>query len=108
MRTSRESLRNPARCWWCSDGYQQQETMLQVLVGLDAAVLSSLVVQGPRGVEEGDVTVTASAEVNLLQLQLVRRVQVLLGVPQHPAVHGLTCRTNTPVLYACCSGVQHG
>ena len=57
------------------ESYQQQEAVLQVLVGLDAAVLWPLVVQRPRGVEEGDVSVPAGAEVNLLQLQLVGRVQ---------------------------------
>lgn len=71
--------------------YQQKEAVFEVLVGLDAAVLRPLVVQGPRGVEEGHVAVPARAEVDLLQLQLVGRVQVLLGVPQHPAIQGLTC-----------------
>lgn len=69
--------------------YQQQEAMFEVLVGLDAAVLWPLVVQRPRGVKEGNVTVPAGAEVNLLQLQSVRSVQVLLRVPQHPPVQSL-------------------
>lgn len=60
--------------------------MFEVLVGLDAAVLRPLVVQRPRGVKEGNVSVPAGAEVNLLQLQFVGCVQVLLRVPQHPAI----------------------
>lgn len=71
--------------------YQQKEAMFEVFVGLDAAVLRPLVVQGPRGVEEWNVAVPAGAEINLLQLQLVGRVQVLLRVPQHSAIQGLTC-----------------
>lgn len=84
---------------WCSDirrrtlcfSYQQKEAVFEVLVGLDAAVLRPLVVQGPGGVEEGHVAVPARAEVDLLQLQLVGSVQVLLWVPQHSAVQRLTC-----------------
>lgn len=66
--------------------------MFEVLVGLDAAVLRPLVVQRPCGVEEGNVSVFAGAEVNLLQLQFVCCVQVLLRVPQNPAVQSLTCK----------------
>lgn len=66
--------------------------MLEVLVGLDAAVLRPLVVQRPRGIKERDVAVPAGAQVHLLQLQLVGRVQVLLWVPQHSAVQSLACR----------------
>lgn len=60
--------------------------MLEMLVGLDAAVLRPLVVQCPCGVKEGNVSVSAGAKVNLLQLQFVGCVQVLLRVPQHPAI----------------------
>lgn len=66
--------------------------MFEVFVGLNAAVLRPLVVQSPRGVEEGNISVPASAQVNLLQLQFVGCVQVLLRVPQNPAVQSLTCR----------------
>lgn len=66
--------------------------MFQVFVGLDAAILWPLVVQRPRGVKEGNVSIPAGAEVNLLQLQLVCCVQVLLRVPQHPSIQSLTCR----------------
>jgi len=72
--------------------YQQQEAVLEVLVGLDAAVLRPLVVQRARGVEEGHVPVPARAQVHLLQLQPVGCVQVLLGAPQHPAIQRLACR----------------
>lgn len=65
--------------------------MFQVLVGLDAAVLRPLVVDGARGVEEGHVAIPACAQVNLLQLQLVRGVQVLFGVPEHAPVQDLPC-----------------
>lgn len=60
--------------------------MLEMLVGLDAAVLRPLVVQRSCGVKEGNVSVSAGAKVNLLQLQFVGCVQVLLRVPQHPAI----------------------
>lgn len=66
--------------------------MLQVLVGLDATVLWTLVVQCPGGVKEGNVTISAGAEVNLLQLQSIACIQVLLRVPQNPAIQSLTCR----------------
>lgn len=72
--------------------YQKQEAMLKVFVGLDAAILWALVVQRPCGVKEGNVSISAGAEVNLLQLQLVGCVQVLLRVPQHPTIQRLTCR----------------
>lgn len=65
--------------------------MFEVLVGLDAAVLRTLVVQGPCGVKEGHVAVPARAEVDFLQLQLVGGVQVLLRVPQYSAIQRLTC-----------------
>lgn len=55
--------------------------MLQVLVGLDAAVLRPLVVQRAGGVKEGNVAISAGAEINLLQLQSVACIQVLLRVP---------------------------
>lgn len=74
--------------------------MFEVLVGLDAAVLRPLVVQRPCGVKEGNVSVPAGAEVNLLQLQLVGCIQVLLRVPQHPAVQSLTCRGEQRVRFA--------
>lgn len=80
--------------------------MFEVFVGLDAAVLRPLVVQRPRGVEEGNVSVPAGAQVHLLQLQLVGCVQVLLRVPQHPAVQSLTCRgqhRNTGSLIGACA-----
>lgn len=64
--------------------------MFEMLVGLDAAVLWPLIVQRPCGVEEGNIAVPASTEVNLLQLQFVRRIQVLLWIPQHSAIQGLT------------------
>lgn len=76
----------PNRCL-----YQQQEAMFEVLVGLDAAVLRPLVVQRPCGVEEGNVSIPAGAQVHLLQLQFVCCVQVLLWIPQHPAVQSLSC-----------------
>lgn len=63
--------------------------MFQVLVGLNAAVLGPLVIDGARRVEEGHVAVLARAQIDLLQLQLVGGVQVLLGVPEHAAVQGL-------------------
>lgn len=75
--------------------------MFQVFVGLDAAVLRTLVVQGPRGVEERHVAVPAGAQVHLLQLQPVGRVQVLLRVPEHPAVQGLTCRGRRADRFIC-------
>lgn len=70
--------------------------MLQVLVGLYAAVLRPLVVQCPCGVKEGDVSVSARAEVNLLQLQSVACVQVLLGVPQNPSIQRLAWGEHKP------------
>ena len=81
--------------------------MFEVFVGLDAAVLRPLVVQRPRRVEEGNVPVPAGAQVHLLQLQPVGRVQVLLRVPQHSAVQGLTCRgqqreTGSPICSLMC------
>lgn len=63
--------------------------MFQVLVGLDAAVLRPLVVDGARGVEEGHVAIPARAQVNLLQLQLVRGVEVLFRVPEHAPIQDL-------------------
>lgn len=66
--------------------YQQQEAVFEVLVGLDTAILRPLVVQCSCGVKEGNVSVPAGAEVNLLQLQFVGCVQVLLRVPQNPAI----------------------
>lgn len=69
--------------------------MLQVLVGLYAAVLRPLVVQRPCGVKKGNVSISARAEVNLLQLQSVACVQVLLRVPQNPAIQSLACRGST-------------
>lgn len=63
--------------------------MLQVLVGLDAAVLGPLVVDGARGVEEGHVASPACAQVDLLQLQLVSGVEVLFGGPEHAPVQDL-------------------
>lgn len=66
--------------------YQQQEAVFEVLVGLDTAILRPLVVQRSCGVKEGNVSVPAGAEVNLLQLQFVGCVQVLLRVPQNPAI----------------------
>lgn len=63
--------------------------MFQVLVGLDAAVLGPLVVDGARGVEEGHVAIPARAQVDLLQLQLVSGVEVLLRVPEHSPVQDL-------------------
>lgn len=65
--------------------------MFEVLVGLDAAILRPLVVQSTRGIKEGNISIPASAEVNLLQLQSVGCVQVLLRVPQHSAIQSLTC-----------------
>lgn len=73
--------------------------MFEVLVGLDAAVLRALVVQRPRGVKEGNVSVSARAEVDLLQLQFVGRVQVLVRVPQDSAVQSLTCRGQQMSVY---------
>lgn len=66
--------------------------MLEVLVRLDAAILRPLVIQCPCWVKEGNVSVSAGAEVNFLQLQFVCSIQVLLRVPQHPAIQSLTCR----------------
>lgn len=66
--------------------------MLQVFVGLDAAVLGPLIVQRPGGVKERNIAISASAEVNLLQLQSVACIEVLLRVPQNPAIQSLTCR----------------
>lgn len=66
--------------------------MLQVLVGLYAAVLRPLIVQRPCGVKKGNISISACAEVNLLQLQSVACIQVLLRVPQYPAIQSLACR----------------
>lgn len=41
--------------------YQQQESVLEVLVGLNAAVLGALVVKGSCGVEERNVSVSPCA-----------------------------------------------
>lgn len=66
--------------------------MLQVLVGLYAAVLRPLIVQRPRGVKKGNISISACAEVNLVQLESVTCIQVLLRVPQNPAIQSLACR----------------
>lgn len=66
--------------------------MLQVLVGLYAAVLRPLIVKRPGGVKKGNISISACAEVNLLQLQSVACIQVLLRVPQNPAIQSLPCR----------------
>lgn len=60
--------------------------MFQVFVGLDTAILRPLVVQCSCGVKEGNVSIPSGAEVNLLQLQFVGCIQILLRVPQHPAI----------------------
>lgn len=66
--------------------------MFEVLVWLNAAVLRTLVVQSSCWIKERNVSISASAEINLFQLKFVRSVQVLLRIPQHPTIQGLTCR----------------
>lgn len=69
--------------------HQEEESVFQVLVRLDAAILGPLVVDSARGVEEGHVAIPACAQVDLLQLQLVGGVQVLFRVPEHAPVQDL-------------------
>lgn len=82
----------------CRYTYQDQEPVFEVFVGLDAAVLRALVVQSPCGVEERHVSIPSRTQVHLLQLQLVGCIQVLLRVPQHPAVQRLACRGSREML----------
>lgn len=67
--------------------------MFEVLVRLDTAILRPLVVQRARWVEEGYIAITSCTQINLLQLQLVGRVQILFRIPQHPAVQSLAYTT---------------
>lgn len=73
--------------------YQEQEAVFEMLVRLDTAILRPLIVQSTSWVEEGNIAITSCTQINLLQLQLVGRVQILLRIPQHPAVQSLACRT---------------
>lgn len=72
--------------------YQEQEAVFEVLVRLDTAILRPLVVQSASWVEEGNIAITSCTQINLLQLQLVSRVQILIRIPQHPAVQSLAYR----------------
>lgn len=74
---------------WEQRTHQEEESVFQVLVGLDAAILGPLVVDGARGVEEGHVAIPACAQVDLLQLQLVGSIEVLFWVPEHAPIQDL-------------------
>lgn len=77
--------------WFCpgQKTYQEEKSVFQVLVGLNAAILRPLVVDGSRWVKKRHVAILACAQVDLLQLQLVSGVQVLFGVPEHAAIQDL-------------------
>ena len=67
--------------------------MFELLAGFDAPVFRLAPVCVAGRVERRDVAVPSRAQVHLVQVQPVRPLQVLLGVPKHSAVNCLPCKT---------------